>query len=142
VVTVGETVVEPDVPGALKPLPVQLVAFVLLQVSVEDCPLVIEVGFAESVAVGCGLFAVTVTVAVAGDEVPPAPVQVTEYVVVVVGETVAVPDVPLAVKLVPVQLGVYQIGWALRCVPILPRRGKGSCAYFWSVSIRSVCDLL
>ena len=50
--TVGETEVLPDVPLAVKPVPVQLVAFVLLHVSVEDCPDVIDVGFAERVAAG------------------------------------------------------------------------------------------
>jgi hypothetical protein len=51
---VGETVADPDVPLAVKPDPVHDVAFVEDHVSVEDWPLVIEVGFAESVAVGTG----------------------------------------------------------------------------------------
>ena len=65
------------------PVAVQDVALVELQVSVEVPPLAIDVGFADSVAVGTGL-AVTVTVAVVAVLVPPAPVQVNEYVVVVV----------------------------------------------------------
>ena len=35
---------------------------------------------------------------------PPAPVQLIEYVVLVAGETVMLPDVPEAVNPVPVQL--------------------------------------
>ena len=57
-------------------------------------------GLAVKVAVGAA-GAVTVTLAEAVAE-PPAPVQLTEYVVFVVGDTVAAPEVPLAVKLVPV----------------------------------------
>ena len=34
---------------------VQLVAFVLLHESVDDCPALIDVGFAEMVAVGMGV---------------------------------------------------------------------------------------
>ena len=64
VVTVGETDVLPEVPDAVKPLPVQLVALVLLHVSVEDCPLVMDVGFADIVAVGTGLPACVVALAV------------------------------------------------------------------------------
>ena|SRR5271157_6103537 len=64
VVTVGETDVEPEVPDAVKLVPEQLVALVLLHVSVDDCPLVMEVGFAESVAVGTGFPACVVALAV------------------------------------------------------------------------------
>jgi len=74
-VVAGETDVDPEVPEALKPPPVQDVALVELQVSVDDCPDVIEVGLAESEAVGAGT--VTVTVAYDVGEVPPGPVQVT-----------------------------------------------------------------
>ncbi len=45
----------------------------------------------------------TVTVALAGSEVPTRPVQVMESVVSAVGETVMVFAVPFVVKLVPVQ---------------------------------------
>jgi hypothetical protein len=54
------------------------VALVELQVSVDVPPLAIVVGLAVSVAVGTGAM---LTVAVAGVLVPPAPVQVNEYVV-------------------------------------------------------------
>ena len=54
VVTVGETDVLPEVPDALKPVPVHEVAFVELHVSVDDWPLVMLVGFAERVAVATG----------------------------------------------------------------------------------------
>src|ERR1700687_122089 len=56
-----------------------------------------------AVRVGSG-GAVTVSVALATGLVPPAPVQVSEYTVVALGETETFPDVPDGVKLVPVQL--------------------------------------
>ena len=69
----GETDTEPEVaPPVEKPVPVQEVAFAELQESVEDQPSGTTVALAESVA----LTAVTVTVAEAGAEAPPAPVQV------------------------------------------------------------------
>jgi hypothetical protein len=60
----GVTLAEPEraLPVA-KPVPVQEVALVDDQVSVDDWPLVMDAGLAESVAVGAG--AVTVTVAFA-----------------------------------------------------------------------------
>jgi hypothetical protein len=60
---------------------VQEVALVELQVSVDVPPLTIEVGLAVSMAVG---LVAMVTVAVAAVLVPPAPVQVSEYVVLAV----------------------------------------------------------
>lgn len=98
VVCVGLTVVLPLVPDALKPLPEQLVALVELHESVEDCPFVSAVGLAVREAVGAGAAAETVTVALAV-----APPQLTEYAVVCAGETPTEPDVPEAVKPVPVQ---------------------------------------
>jgi len=74
-------------PANVPPVPVHDVALVELQVNVEAAPLSTAVGFAISVAVGTGL-AVTVTMAVVAVLVPPAPVQVNEYVVVVVREPV------------------------------------------------------
>jgi hypothetical protein len=56
---------------------VQEVALVELQVNVEEAPLAIVAGLADSIAVGTGL-AVTVTVAAAAALVPPGPVQVNE----------------------------------------------------------------
>lgn len=53
----------------------QLVAFVELQLSVEELPLVTDVGLAVRVTVGAGTGAVTVTETVLL-AVPPAPVQV------------------------------------------------------------------
>jgi hypothetical protein len=58
------------------PEAVQAVALVELQVSVEAPPLVTEVGFAASVAVGADP---TLTVAVAVALEPPGPVQINEY---------------------------------------------------------------
>ncbi len=62
VVAVGETDCVPLV--ALVPLhpleAVQLVALVDDHVSVDDCPLVMLVGFADNVAVGAGVGAFTV----------------------------------------------------------------------------------
>ena len=46
---------------------------------------------------------VTLTVALAGDDVPPVPMHVTEYVAFVVGLTDTEPDVPEAVNPLPVQ---------------------------------------
>ena len=62
VVLAGETVAEPEVPEAVKPVPVHEVAFVELHESVADPPAEIEVGFAERVAVGAevGVGGVTV----------------------------------------------------------------------------------
>src|SRR5436309_1320630 len=98
----GETAAEPA--GALpvaKFVPVQELALVEDQVSVEDCPLRIDDGVALRLAVGAP--ADTVTVAL-DDALLTAPVQVTLYVVVDVGEMEADPDVMLLVeKLVPVQ---------------------------------------
>jgi hypothetical protein len=80
---------------------VQEVALVELQVNVEDPPLAIDVRLADSVAVGTGL-AVTVTVAVVAVLVPPAPVQVSEYVVSVVkAPLLSVPLVAFAPVNVP-----------------------------------------
>jgi len=100
VVVVGETLTEPDVPEAVKLVPVHEVASVDDHDKVDDWPVVIDVGFAVRVAVGVA--AVTETVAEALAE-PPFPVQVIEYVVVWVGVTVTEPLVPLAVKPLPVQ---------------------------------------
>jgi len=58
------------VPEGLKLVPVHDVALVELQVSVDDCPDVIEVGLAESDAVGAGFVTVTV---VLQEPLPPAP---------------------------------------------------------------------
>jgi hypothetical protein len=69
------------VPAKVPPVAVQDVALVELQVSVEVPPLAIDVGFAVSVAVGTGAM---VTVADAAVLVPPAPVHVNEYAVLVV----------------------------------------------------------
>ncbi len=66
-----------------------VVALVLLHVSVDDCPAMIEAGAAEKVRVGAGCVTVTVTEAVA---VPPGPVAVAVYVVVAVGTTGALPE--------------------------------------------------
>ena len=75
-VVLGATEVVPLVATFPTPLIVQEVAFAELHVRVEDEPRVIVVGFADNDPVTAG--AVTVTVALAGDEVPPAPVHVTE----------------------------------------------------------------
>jgi hypothetical protein len=61
VVAVGETVTDPEAPDAGKPVPLQLFAFVLLHMSVEDWPLGIEGAKAESFAVGAGVAACATT---------------------------------------------------------------------------------
>jgi hypothetical protein len=89
------------------PVAVQAVALVELQVNVEAPPAVTGLGAAVSVAVGSGGGgAVTVMVCVAAGLVPPAPEQVSEYVVLAVRGPVL--WVPLVAKvpvkpLVPVQ---------------------------------------
>ena len=61
------------------------VALVELHVSVEAPPLATVVGIAVNVAVG---MTATATIAVAGALVPPGPVQVSEYDVLVVSAAV------------------------------------------------------
>ena len=51
VVCDGVTVTEPEVPEAVKPVPVQELALAELQVRVVLCPLMSDVGEADSVAV-------------------------------------------------------------------------------------------
>lgn len=81
VVTPGFTAVEPEIPDAAKPPPVQAVALVELHDSVDDCPEAIDAGLADNDAVGAGGGggggAVTVTVAAAVAD-PPFPAQVIE----------------------------------------------------------------
>jgi hypothetical protein len=85
------------VPANVPPIAVHDVAFVELHVSVEDWPLAMLVGFAFNVAVG---MVPIVTVAVAGALVPPVPVQVSVYAVLVVNAPVF--TAPLA-DFVPLQ---------------------------------------
>jgi hypothetical protein len=61
VVAVGVTVRDPEGPDAEKPVPLQVLAFVLLHMSVEDRPLGIERPKAERVAVGAGAVAACAT---------------------------------------------------------------------------------
>ncbi len=71
VVAVGVTVRDPEGPDAEKPVPLQVLAFVLLHMSVADWPLGIERAKAERVALGAGAVAACATAiasAVAGGE--------------------------------------------------------------------------
>ena len=68
-------------------LPAHNVAFVVLHVSVELCPAVMEVGFAVRVSTGGVAGAPTLTMACAVTEVPFAPRHAIVYVVVLVGWT-------------------------------------------------------
>jgi hypothetical protein len=61
VVAVGVTVRDPEGPDAEKPAPLQVLAFVLLHMSVADWPLGIERAKAERVAVGAGAVAACAT---------------------------------------------------------------------------------
>lgn len=70
----------------------QSVTLEALQVIVEDCPLRTRCGAAEMLSDGGG-GVITVTVAFARAEVPPAPVQVIRYVEVVAGLTLVLPEV-------------------------------------------------
>jgi hypothetical protein len=93
---VGVTVA---VPLAVKLLPtllsiLTLVAFVVLHVSVDEAPGLMEVGEAVNVIVGAPDVVVTVTLAVV---VPPGPVAVPVNVVVEVTATVADPESASAV---------------------------------------------
>jgi len=116
-VLVGSTLSVPLVASVpvQPPLAVQEVAFVLDQVKVELLQDVIAVGLADRVTVGAGA-AETVTVAVASDEVPPAPVQVSLYVVVLTGLTLNEP----LVASVPVQppLAVQDVAFVLDQVSV------------------------
>ena len=58
---VGMTVRDPEAPDAEKPVPLQVLAFVLLHMSVADWPLGIERPKAERVAVGAGAVAACAT---------------------------------------------------------------------------------
>ena len=72
------TVVEPELPEAVKLGLLQEVALVELHDSVADCPAEIEAGVAVSAALGGGGGGtLTVTVALAEAD-PPPPLQVTE----------------------------------------------------------------
>ena len=74
----GVTTMEPEVPDAVKLFPLQEVALVELHERVANFPAFIDVGFAESAAVGAsGGCAATVTVVVAVAE-PPLPEQAIE----------------------------------------------------------------
>ena len=75
----------PFAPANVPPVAAQDVALVELHVSVVLEPLEIEVKVADSEAVGTGAI---VTVAVAAVLVPPAPLQVSEYVVLAVSAPV------------------------------------------------------
>jgi hypothetical protein len=102
--TFGETDTLPSVAPAVKnPVPVQVVALALDQLSVLEPPSAMAVGSADSAAVTAEP---TVTVVLAGRLIaPPAPVHVTAYVVVVVGDTGTVPvTLPPVEKPMPVQL--------------------------------------
>ena len=77
VVAVGLTDLVPDVATAPMPLSIVTdVAFVLDQVSVDDCPEVMLVGFAVMVTVGAPLDVPTVTVALEVTVAPFEPVAV------------------------------------------------------------------
>jgi hypothetical protein len=97
----------PCVPANVPPVAMHDVALVELQVNVDVPPLAMLVGFAFNVAVG---MAPIVTVAVAGALVPPAPVHVNEYAVLVVKAPVL--WLPLAV-FVPLQPpdAIHDVAW-------------------------------
>jgi hypothetical protein len=82
VVALGCTTTEPEVPDGVKLPPLQDVALVELQESVDDCPAVTDAGLADKDTVGAGGGgggggAATVTVAAAVAD-PPFPAQVIE----------------------------------------------------------------
>jgi len=71
VVCDGETLTLPDTPAATNPVPIQVVALVLENVSVAEAPALIEDGLAERVAVGTGVEEPVVAVRVTGEETFP-----------------------------------------------------------------------
>lgn len=92
VVVVGEVDVAPDATGVEEPIPLSIendVAFVVVHESVEDEPVWIVAGLAESVHTGAGGTTLTATTAVQV-AVPPAPITVPVKVVldVIVGVVV------------------------------------------------------
>jgi hypothetical protein len=102
-VTAGEIEMLPlGAPLVEKPVPTQLVALVLLQLKSAEPPIGTALGVVANVA---DTAAMTVTVTSTGVLVaPPAPAQVSEYTVVVAGETPSTPAIaPPVSKLVPVQ---------------------------------------
>ena len=113
VLAVGVTICVPDVGFVpVQPtLPVQVVALVETQVSVAELPATIDDGSAEIETVGIfgggTLPTVTVTVLFA---LPPVPVQVSVYAVVVLGTTTCVPEVPFVpVNVPPVAVQVVEL---------------------------------
>lgn len=102
VVTVGVTLCVPAV--ALAPFQpvasppeatdaVQLSALLVLQLSVVDCPTSMVVGLALKFTTGAGT--VTVTLIGVAEPVPPSPLQLNLYVVVVLGDNICEPLVVL-----------------------------------------------
>ena len=73
------------------PEAVHEVALLEDQVRVELPPEVMLVGLAAKLTVGAALVAATVTKALAGEDVPLAPLQVSVYVVVLAGDIETVP---------------------------------------------------
>src|SRR6516162_161416 len=79
----GNTCVDPEVPDAVKPPPLQEAAFVDFQVSMDCCPKEIVPGLAASVAVGVGAGGgcdeEVIAAVVHGVSVPPLPQQVLNH---------------------------------------------------------------
>jgi hypothetical protein len=102
VVEDGETLCDPLLATAV-PFNVTVVAFTVFHESIDDCPLWMLAGFAFIEAVGIGVVADTVTLAVAVVE-PAELVAISVYVVVEVGETLCDPlvatEVPFNVTVV------------------------------------------
>jgi hypothetical protein len=120
-VTVGEIEMLPlGAPPVEKPLPTQLVALVLLQARSAEPPIGTALGVVVNVAETASI---TVTVTSSGVLVaPPAPLQVSEYTVVVVGETASTPETASEVsKWVPVQDVAF---WLLHDSSVVPPSGK------------------
>jgi hypothetical protein len=108
VVTEGDTCTLPAVPVGVKLVPVQLVALVEDQVSVDELPWTMLVGLADS-GTDCGAVGLGTTLIVPGGggggggapptvtvtllfTVPPSPSQESVYVVVTVGATMTEPE--------------------------------------------------
>jgi hypothetical protein len=97
----GETAKDPDVPDGEKPFPVPLqeVAWVLVQTSVDDSLLGIEVGDADNVTVGRAWLNACPAIS-SGDISKPSPVVVSSVL-----RNISVPSLNLGLELRGIQNG-------------------------------------
>ncbi|MBT9175671.1 MAG: hypothetical protein DDT22_01355 [candidate division WS2 bacterium] len=93
VVLLGETILVPE--RGTEPIfgeIVRLVAFETRQLKVEDLPLIIEAGEADAVMIGSGGGGSVTVIVTLTSLVPPGPTALKVKVVVLLGETILVPE--------------------------------------------------